>query len=170
MGLVSKSFLIIILIMLMFALIELTFGIGFFTNILTEKKEKLFYVFEFESNHKTEVSITEQQNASNIFLGMTADNLEFGIIPLGSISKRFLDLTNTDEKDYGILLMVTGNISPMVKFDKNDFVLHKNENVKITVSLNSSLAPNLGNYTGEISIISKRPKFSFLNSLMEDSQ
>lgn len=91
-------------------------------------------------------------------------------MPPGSVSYRFLNLVNKDEMDYKILLITEGNISPMVKFDKNDFILHRGENVKITVSLDSSLAPNPGNYTGEVSVISKRPKLLFLNNLMESSK
>jgi hypothetical protein len=85
------------------------------------------------------------------------------VVPIGSKSIKFLDLANHDEKDYKILINVEGNISPMVTFDKNDFILHKGNNAKIKVSLDSSLTSNPGNYTGEISIISKRPKFSFFD-------
>ena len=169
MGLVFKSFLIVILILLVFTLIELTFNIGFFTNFLVQNTEKLFYVFELEDNYKTAVSIIKQQNASEVFLGMTSDDLEFGVIPLGSGSNRFMNLANDDEIDYKILLIVTGNITPMVKFDSNDFNLRKGENAKITVTLDSSLAPTPGNYTGEVSVISKRPRLLFLSSFMEGS-
>jgi hypothetical protein len=165
MGLVFKSFLIIILIFLFFALIKLTFNTNLITDFLTEKTEKLFYVFKLEKNYEAKVSIVEQQNTFDIFLGVTSDNLEFGIIPLGSVSKRFLNLANGNETNNKILLIATGNISPMVKFDKNNFVLHKNENATITVLLDSSLASNPGDYTGEVSIISKRPKFSFLSNM-----
>jgi len=167
MGLVFKSFLIIILIFLFFVLIKLTFNTNFITNFLTEKTDKLFYVFELEKKYETKVSIIDQ-NTSDIFLGITADNLEFGIIPLSAVSKRFINLTNDDEINYIILLKSTGNISPMVKFDNNNFILHKGENTTITVLLDSSFASNPGNYTGEVSIISKRPRFSFLSD-NEDS-
>ena len=168
MGLVSKSFLIVVLILLVFALVKLTFNTGLITNFLVEEAEKLFYVFKLENKYETGVSIIEQQNTSELFLGMTADNLEFGVIPTGVVSKRFMNLANKDEVDYKVLLIVTGNISPMIKFNKNDFILQKGENVEITVFLDPSLAQDLGNYTGEISVISKTPKFSFLNSFTED--
>ena len=157
MGLVFKSFLIVTLILLVFALIELTF-----------KTEKLFYVFELENKYETKVTIIEQKNTSELFLGMTADNLEFGVIPCGVVSKRYVDLANDDEIDYKILLTVTGNISPMVKFNKNDFILDKGENSQVTVSLDSSLASSPGNYTGTVSVISKRPKLLLLNNFMEN--
>lgn len=168
MGLVFKSFLIVVLILLILALIRLTFNTGLITGFFIERVEKLFYVFELEKNYDTKVSIIEQQNISELFLGMTADNLEFGVMPQGSVSSRFLNMTNDDEMDYKILFIVTGNITPMVKFNKNDFVLHKDENTTITVFLDSSFASNPGNYTGEISIVSKKPRFSFLNNLMDD--
>jgi len=170
MGLVFKSSLVIILILLFFALIKLTFNTSFITNIPIENTDKIFYVFELENKYVTKVNIIEQQNTSETFLGMTADNLEFGVIPLGSISKRFLNLANDDEIDYKILFIVNGNISPMIKFDKNDFILQKGKDTTITVSLDSSLALNSGNYTGEVSVVSKRPRLLFLNNLMEDNK
>jgi hypothetical protein len=139
-------------------------------NFLTEKTGKLFYVFKLEKNYTTKVSIIEEKNTSNIFLGITGDNLEFGVIPLKAVSKRFFNLSNNDNvKDYKILLTVKGNISSMVNFDKNNFILRKEESATITVFLDSSLALKPGNYTGEISVISKRPKFSFLNNFIEGS-
>jgi len=156
MGLVFKSFLIVILILLIFVLIGLTFN-----------TDKIFYTFELENEYETKVSIIEQQNTSDIFLGITTDNLEFGVMPRESVSKRFLNLTNNDDTDYKIILISKGNITPFVNFEKNDFILHKDETVKITVFLNSSPVVNLGNYTGEIYVISKRPRFLFLNNFME---
>jgi hypothetical protein len=100
---------------------------------------------------------------------MTSDNLEFGIIPLRSVSKRFLNLANGNETNDKIQLIATGNISPMVKFDKNNFILYKNDNTTVTILLDSSLASKPGNYTGEVSVISKRSRFSFLNGNMEGS-
>ncbi len=170
MGLVSKSFLVIILILLVFVLIKLTFNTNFIGSFFVERTEKLFYIFELEKKYETKVSIIKKQNSSELFLGVTSDNLEFGVLSHDTVSKRFLNLANDDEMDYKILLITTGNISPMVKFDRNDFILHEGETVKITVSLDPSLASNLGNYTGEISVISKKPKFSFLYSLMGDSE
>jgi hypothetical protein len=171
MGLVFKSFLIVALILLFFALIKLTFNTSFITNYLIEKTDKLFYVFKLENKYETKVSIIEEKNISNILLGVTGDNLEFGVIPLKSVSKRFFNLSNNDNvKNYKIQLIVTGNISPMVNFDKNNFILHKDDNTTVTIILDSSLASKSGNYTGEISVISKRPKFSFMDSFMGDSR
>jgi hypothetical protein len=54
----------------------------------------------------------------------------------------------------------------MISFDKNYIKLYPGEELKITASLNSSLSKP-GNYTGEIDIISKKVRFSFLNPLIE---
>lgn len=161
-----KFLLIVILIILFLALIGLTFGTMYFTNFLVKSADKLFYKFELEKTYKTQVGIIEPKNNSNLLLGFTSDNLEFGIIPLGSVSKRFLTLTNNNEENYKIILKVSGNISPMVKFNKNDFILAKDENMSVTVFLDSSIGLVPGNYTGEIFVISSRPKFSFLNNLV----
>ena len=169
MGFIFKSFLILVLILLFFALFELTFTTGFIANLLIKRMENLVYVFELRNNYKTQVSILEQQNISDIFLGVTVDNLEFGEIPVNSVIRRFLNLDNKDEIDYKVLLIVSGNISPMISFDKNDFILPKENNMTVTVILDSSIAPKPGNYTGEVSVLSKKPRFLFLSSFMEES-
>ncbi len=169
MGLVFKSFLVLILILLFFVLVKLIFNTTSIMGFFFEKTEELLYDFKVEKNYETKVSIIEQKNTSDLFMGITSNNLEFGMIPLGSVSKRFLNLSNNDEENYKILLITTGNISPMIKFDKNNFILHKNDITSVTVSLDSSLTLKSGNYTGEISVISKKPKISFLNSFMEVS-
>ena len=67
MGLVFKSFLIVILILLVLTLVELISYKGFFTKIITDKIEKLSYVFEIEGEYITKVSIIEIKNISREF-------------------------------------------------------------------------------------------------------
>jgi hypothetical protein len=50
----------------------------------------------------------------------------------------------------------------MISFDRNNIILHKGDELKVTVLLNSTLSTRTGNFTGEIDIVSKGIKFSFL--------
>jgi hypothetical protein len=93
-------------------------------------------------------------------------NLNFGVIPIGIESRRFLNLVNYKDENYKVEIQAYGNISPMISFDKNDFILHKGDELKITVLLNSTLSKETGNFTGEINIFSKGAKFSFLETFL----
>jgi hypothetical protein len=104
----------------------------------------------------------------NINIGFVTDpwNLKFGNTPgNGSYITRYIAITNLKEKYNKIKLKAYGNITPLVNFSKNNFVLNENESVAIEVNFNTDSAA-LGNYTGEIDIIIKVPKYDFLKTLM----
>jgi len=98
----------------------------------------------------------------NINVGVVTDpwNLNFGYIPgNGSSVKRYIGILNEDKKYSTVKLKAYGNISSLINFSKNDFVL--NESAAVEVILNTTFA-EIGNYTGEIDIIIKVPKYDFL--------
>jgi hypothetical protein len=103
----------------------------------------------------------------NINIGFVTDpwNLKFGVTPgNGSYITRYIAITNLKEKYNKINLKAYGNVTPLVNFSKNNFVLNENESVAIEVKFNTDSA-ELGNYTGEIDIIIKVPKYDFLRVL-----
>ena len=100
----------------------------------------------------------------NINLGIVTDpwNIKFGVIPgNGSYVKRYINIKNTNGNYSKIKLKVYGNITPLVNFSKNDFVLNENESVAVEVNLYTESA-EFGNYSGEIDVIIKAPKYDFL--------
>jgi hypothetical protein len=100
-------------------------------------------------------------SGGNVNIGMVTDpwNLKFGSLPGNkSFIKRYIGVTNLNEKYNKINLKVYGNITPLVNFSKNSFVLNENESTVVEVNLYSDSA-NLGNYSGEIDIIIKVPKY-----------
>ena len=103
------------------------------------------------------VPVTEE----NINLGVVTDpwNIKFGVIPgNGSSVRRYINIKNTNGNFSKIKLKTYGNITPLVNFSKNDFILNGNESAVIEVNLYSESA-DVGNYSGEIDVIVKAPKY-----------
>lgn len=103
----------------------------------------------------------------NIEVGIVTDpwNLKFGDIPgNGSYVKRYVNVKSFEEKYNIIKLKAYGNITPLVNFSKNDFVLGENESYAIEVNLYTNLF-KIGSYNGEIDVIIKVPKYEFLKTI-----
>jgi len=139
----------------------------FVNNMTTEKNDGLFFVYE-TVRCPSNVEIIKLENKSNITLGMTNDpwNLNFGVIPVGIESRRFINLANKNEEIFKVEIHAYGNISPIVSFDRNNFILHKGEEMKVTTLLNSSLSNGTGKFMGEIDIFSRRAKIPFFNVIL----
>ncbi len=100
----------------------------------------------------------------NIEIGMSADTwiLDFGKIYVGMISKKYINISSNE--DVKVILRINGNISSILKFEKNNFLLEKNHNYSIPFFAEPKKP---GNYTGEIKIIFKKIKYPFLNWLIK---
>jgi hypothetical protein len=120
-----------------------------------------YEIFRYPSN----VEIKQMDRPEdNITLGFVTDpwNINFGVIPgNGTVVQRNIVLSNKKDKDSRISLVSYGNVSKMVRFSENDFVLRNGENASIDIFLNSSRA-EYGNYTGEIDVIVKKAIYNFL--------
>lgn len=104
----------------------------------------------------------------NIDLGIVTDpwNIKFGIIPgNGSYEKRYVSIKNSKESSSRIKLKTYGNITPLVNFSRNEFILNENESAAIEVILYTDSA-EFGNYSGEIDVILKTPKYDLLEAFV----
>lgn len=138
----------------------------FVDNRGVEKYSDAFFDYEI-IKYPTDVKIYEPNASERITVGIVSDtnNMKFGIIPgNGSYAKRYLNLTNR-EKDAKIFLHVYGDITPLVRFGKNNFIIRENENVMIDVLLNTK-GSEFKEYSGEIDVVIQRPKFDFLYSFL----
>ena len=108
-----------------------------------------------------------EMNESDIHVGMSVDpwELNFGALPLGSGSKKYINIANYEDNPRKVRMISYGNISSMIRFSENNIVLRKGDEKKITIFLNTSLG-EIGNYTGEVDAISKESKYSFLNKFV----
>ena len=139
---------------------------GFVSNMTIERFENFFFVYE-RMRYPARVQITEKGEALNIGISVDPWNLDFGVLPKGVNNKRFINLANHKNKIYKVSLVSRGNISSMISFSENNFLLHEGEEEKVSVFLNSSLSEKVGNYTGEVDVTYKRARFSPLNFLIE---
>ena len=104
----------------------------------------------------------------SIGIGLSSDTdaLDFGKMPgNGSFSKKFILVNNTNNDAVLVSAKIYGNITPLISFDRNDFVLHINESAEIgayfkTKTDNQSFGA--GNYSGELDIVIKRPQYEVL--------
>jgi hypothetical protein len=137
----------------------------FVNNKTIENYSTFFYNYEI-LRYPSNVEIMPIENTNeNVVLGFVTDpwNINFGIIPgNGSYATRTIEISNKEERNNEITLNVYGNISPLVVFSKNRFVLKPNEKASIEVFLYSKDSEP-GNYTGEIDILSKKPIYNFLS-------
>jgi len=139
---------------------------SFITSRTFERSEDVLFIREIVK-YPSNVTIISPENPSNVPIGIVGDawNLNFGILPVGVNGKRFVNVANYNEPLSKIKLLCYGNICPMITFDKNDFILHKGDEDKITVHLStSSFSP--GDYSGEIHILSEIPQNSFISVLL----
>lgn len=160
-----KKFMIIIILIvfIFFLIISKKEPEEFVKNRTFVSYSDFFFTYEV-IKYPTNITIYSPNSEENLKIGITTDtdNLNFGIIPgNGSYVKRYLNLTNKKEKDAKIIFNVYGNISSLVKFEKNNFILHANETSLIGIYLHTKSA-KYGYYSGEIDVIVQRPKFEFL--------
>jgi len=145
---------------------------------LTEPPEPLEYVenrtFEKHSNLLFDYDIIRYPAGaeitpigslnSSIVLGFVTDswNLNFGGIPAnGSYATRTIKLSNKEDKAVKIIMKSYGNVSDLISFGRNEFILKPGETVSIDIfSYTNDFT--VGSYSGEVDIIVKKPIYNFL--------
>ncbi len=134
----------------------------FVTNITFEKYSNILYEYEI-MKYPSKVEVTQVGANKRLGIGFVVDtwNLNFGSVPAGGSSTRFMDLSNIGEREAKIIFRAYGNITPFVGFSKNNFILYPKDNITIKITF-SSQSDTKGNYTGEIDRIIKMPKYNFL--------
>lgn len=99
----------------------------------------------------------------SIILGFVTDNwnLNFGGVPAnGSYVTRTINLHNSEDNDVIVRMKSYGNITPMIEFERNDFVLKSAESTTVNVVFNSGVF-DIGDYSGEIDIIIEKHIYNF---------
>ena len=124
----------------------------------------LFFDYEITRYPSSVEIVPILAEEESVLIGFVVDpwNLNFGIVPTnGSSSRRSVEVTNLNEMPARISFNVFGNILPLVSFSNNSFILYKNE--KMTIDVKLSTANEVGNYSGEIDVIARRPKYDFIH-------
>jgi hypothetical protein len=162
--------LVVVLILVLFFLsknIRLSVK-GFVTNATFDKSEDPIFKYEV-IKYPCNFEIKKIRPQEEILIGVTVEtwNLNFGTIPAGNRARRYIVLTNNKDERVKVNFNVYGNITPMISFSKNNFLISKNENLTITVSLITTNTTSPGNYSGEIDVVTKIPKYNFSQRLLE---
>jgi len=139
---------------------------GLVTNMSVEKSENPLFIYE-AIKYPCNVEVIKAEQNKSILIGFTADpwNVNFGILHPDYGGRRFINLANYKDQPYHVKLVCYGNICPMISFSQNDFVLHKGDELQVIVSLQTLPSTELGNYTGEVDVISEGTKIYFLNKI-----
>jgi hypothetical protein len=140
---------------------------GFVTNVSVEKSENPLFIHEI-IKYPSNAEIIKAEPNKSILIGLTADpwNVNFGILHPSYESRRFINVANYKDQPYHVKFVCYGNICPMISFSRNDFVLHKGDELQVSVILQTSSSTKLGNYTGEVDVISEGTKIPFLDKVL----
>ncbi|MFH1473656.1 MAG: hypothetical protein ABIE55_02060 [Candidatus Aenigmatarchaeota archaeon] len=137
-----------------------------FVSIRTvENYSTFFHNYEI-LRYPSSVEIMPIENLNEtIVIGFVTDpwNINFGIIPgNGSYVTRTIEVSNKGGDNNEVFLNAYGNISPLVVFSKNNFILKPDEKASIEIFLYSKDSEP-GNYSGEIDVVSKKAIYNFLS-------
>lgn len=139
----------------------------FVENHTVAYEESIFFTYEI-NRYSTKVEISNL-TGSNLSIGFSLEpwNLNFGMVPTGgNAGKRFMTLKNTADDEAKIILVAYGSISSLVSFSDNNFILPSGAVKQVDIVLETKKDTSLGNYSGEIDLIVKRPKFSLVRRLL----
>lgn len=165
----KTSLLVLILILFILILITQPKQKEIVESMIVERSEDLFFVYQITRYPASVEIIQTRPEEQEILIGISVDpwDLNFGIVPAGSAGRRFVDLSNLQDSDVKVKFEVYGNISPMVSFSRNNFILKKGENSTVDIVVRTTRATLSGNYTGEIDTILKKPKYDFAYKFLE---
>ncbi|MFH8080858.1 MAG: hypothetical protein QXO84_03205, partial [Candidatus Aenigmatarchaeota archaeon] len=126
-----------------------------------ERTEDIFFVYE---KYSYPAKLMAMSFNDSFQIGISTDTwiLDFGQIYVGMGSRKYINVSASD--DVKVSLKATGNISSVMKFEKNNFLLlkGKSENIPIYVEPKS-----VGNYSGEVRLTFKRIKYPFFKWLLK---
>jgi len=169
---VINSLFIIILFTLIFLILKISFAsysiqTDTISNHTVVYDADLFFTYEI-NRYPTHVEISDITE-HNISVGFSLEpsSLNFGVVPTGGNSgKRFITLQNTLNTNAKILLDAYGNISSLIHFSDDDFSLSPGVLKDLEIVLETKKNTAVGDYSGEIVLVVKRPKYAFLGRLL----
>lgn len=97
-----------------------------------------------------QVVVKEEENVMGV--NPLGDSLDFGDLSKNLGATRYVTLKNSSYKDRYILVWKRGEISDMVKLNKNSFVLKAGEEIKLEFSLTVPPSAEARQYKGKVMI------------------
>ncbi len=124
------------------------------------------YLFIKDTNHFDMSAQVIKITGPETKIGFAAqtNELNFGRLPLGGRSTKFIDVSNQFNSPAKVRLVMSGNITSFVDLSNEEMILGPLESGQISVCFNSR---EMGNYSGDINIISYLPKYDVGNWLLK---
>jgi len=99
-----------------------------------------------------------------IKVGVSADpdELNFGVVPQNMTVRKFINLRNKDI-NVKVCIIPYGSISQFIKIEQNNFIMKTNESREVMIKFSGD---KIGSYNGELDVITKKPKYGFLEPLL----
>jgi hypothetical protein len=116
-----------------------------------------------EIRYPAKVEVVKMENSDNITLGIDVgtDEFDFSRLAAGSSVRKTITLSSRDNLPSKIIAEARGNIAPMIRFEKNNFVITGNDTLPLVMD-----SAGFGNYTGEVSVVIQRSRFDLLRNLL----
>lgn len=137
-------------------------------RINTFKRQSLYFDYEI-TQIPASAKVTHEINLTGIDIGVSIDpwDLNFGSIPRGgSFGTRKILLRNLKDEPAKIGLYSSGNISPLVKFQDDSFVLQPGQELNTEINLITGKNTELGSYNGRIDLVVRRHRFDVLQNIL----
>jgi len=120
----------------------------------------LFAVVEFAAAGKYKAVVKISQEENHLGINPSADRLDFGDLCRGAGASRYLTLKNNGSIPVYIKIVKFGDISDLIKIDKNNFTLNPDNEAKIDFHLTVLPSADKERYSGWI-LVFRIPIMSF---------
>lgn len=121
----------------------------------------LFFIEE-SAVYKVNVSVIEAGTGSGIGISLDGDVLDFGLISKGLTVRKIIELSNNLEVPVKVYVVSGGEAARFLSHEEG-FLMEAGSERRVTVSLD---AEEVGDYTGELRIVTKRPSLWPLGGLV----
>jgi hypothetical protein len=109
-------------------------------------------------------AIVYNTSDEGVYLGITVDRwTNFGHMPQNAKTKRTIEIKNTYDKKIKYEIIAIGEVKPFIDSIPQKMTLKPNQEISANVIFDGK---EIGNYTGEVNVILKIPKYKFLNWLI----
>jgi len=111
----------------------------------------------------TIVPFTLENKTLKIGISADRDKLNFGVLPQNLSVRKFLNLKNREDSRARICVRTYGAIRDFVNITGDTFILEKGESREVQLIFGGD---KIGNYTGEIDVITKKVRYNFMEFLL----
>ncbi|HIE34562.1 MAG TPA: hypothetical protein EYP86_05425 [Candidatus Altiarchaeales archaeon] len=111
----------------------------------------------------TIVPFTVENKTLKIGISADRDKLNFGVLPQTLSVRKFLNLKNREDSKARICVRTYGTIRDFVNITEDTFILEKEEYREVQLTFSGD---RVGNYTGEIDVITKKMRYDFMEPLL----